>query len=227
MHFSKLKERKRFTPTPKRGVGCGLHPMPSFRLVRGFTLVEILVVVAVTALISAFVITYSSIGRRQSALYGEEAKIAGYIFRAKSLAITTKRQDLNVPCGYGAHFDYEKNAYSLFSYSLINSPGSDSRATSTCSEAIGANFPADFLLQPPNYADVPNSTSTIAAGVTFLPGPQRLDFVFFLAPDPQTLLARDGGNLLDVGSGNIYLGTTDGKATKTINLTAPLGQVDL
>ncbi len=75
---------------------------------KGFTLIEVLVVVGILALLSATLIIYSHTGERQIILFKEQARIVSTISQAKSLSIATFGQ-VNVPCGYGVHFSPPKN----------------------------------------------------------------------------------------------------------------------
>jgi prepilin-type N-terminal cleavage/methylation domain-containing protein len=69
----------------------------------GFSLVELLAVIAVLAMLSAILIQYSRTGERQLLLFREQFKLASTLSRAKSLAISTFNYP-DVPCGYGVHF---------------------------------------------------------------------------------------------------------------------------
>jgi len=89
-----------------------------------FTLVEVLVVIAITSLLSGLILSYSSASRDQVALYVEQAKLSQTFAKAKSLTVSTYNQP-EVPCGYGVHVNYPgarplageaPNTYTLFSY---------------------------------------------------------------------------------------------------------------
>lgn len=71
---------------------------------KGFTLVEILVVMAIIAVVSASLILYSRTGERQIILFRDQAGIIAALSRAKSLSVATFGQ-AGVPCGYGVHFE--------------------------------------------------------------------------------------------------------------------------
>ena len=71
---------------------------------RAFTLVEMLVVMAIIAVISASLILYSRTGERQIILFKDQALIVAALSRAKSLSVATFGQ-AGVPCGYGVHFE--------------------------------------------------------------------------------------------------------------------------
>src|SRR5205823_134766 len=81
----------------------------------GFTIVELLIVVAISAMLASIAIGYSSISRNQVALSVETAKVAESIIRAKSLAIATYA---SIPgtCAYGVSVDIAQNRYSIFAF---------------------------------------------------------------------------------------------------------------
>lgn len=81
----------------------------------GFTLLEIIVVVSITIVLSTIVLAYSRSNEKQIILYREQAMIVGLINQAKTLAI----QKFNEPgtgftaCAFGIHFSGQSN-YSLY-----------------------------------------------------------------------------------------------------------------
>ena len=56
---------------------------------KGFTLIEILIVLAITAVLSGLAIVYTHVGQNQISLSIEESKIAQLILEAKELSIAT------------------------------------------------------------------------------------------------------------------------------------------
>ena len=58
----------------------------------GFTVVELLIIISVSALLMSMVIFYSRGGEKQIILIREQAKIVNTILRSKSLAIQTFAQ---------------------------------------------------------------------------------------------------------------------------------------
>lgn len=63
----------------------------------GFTLLEILIVISITIMISGIAISYNGSTQQQIGLYVEVQKLAELILRAKSLAVSTYRDPGNVP----------------------------------------------------------------------------------------------------------------------------------
>lgn len=88
---------------------------------RGFTLVEMLVVIGITTLFAAMAIGYSHVGENENALTVETAKIAEMILQARELALATYGGSVasggtDNACGFGVHIDYSNQTYSLFAY---------------------------------------------------------------------------------------------------------------
>ena len=76
---------------------------------KGFTLVEILVVVAITVLLSSLAISYNRSGEKQIILFRDQALVVGLLNRTKSLAIQ-KYRDPSISgdyltCAFGLHFE--------------------------------------------------------------------------------------------------------------------------
>ncbi len=153
----------------------------------GFTLIEMLIVVGITALLAGMVLTYTSASRDQVALYVEQAKIAGTISRAKSLALATYASS-SPPCGYGVDFNYAgaPQSYSVFSYTDSN-----------CQ-----NFPAGALDQSKVQIV---STDALPANVTMFAGTiSPVADILFLAPEPRTWIWQVGGTSTST-QGCVYL----------------------
>ena len=89
--------------------------MPGTRSRSGFTLIEVLIVIAISAMLAGIAIGYSGVGRNQTALSVEETKISQFILQARTLAIATYG-NTNGVCGYGVSFNPTTQTYSLFAY---------------------------------------------------------------------------------------------------------------
>jgi prepilin-type N-terminal cleavage/methylation domain-containing protein len=165
---------------------------------QGFTLLEIIVVVSISMLLSTLVIVYSGSSRQQVALSVEAAKIAQVISRAKALTLSTYSSG-GVDCGYGVKIDYASRQYQIESWT---SPGCNALLGPTTSST--GNFP-------------------LAAGVTFGTGPNRLEEIMFVPPDPVTAVVI-GGAILQNATGKIYLQTMDGSATREVTVSTA-GQI--
>ena len=89
----------------------------------GFTLIETLVVLSITALLSTVLILYSHIGENQIALFRDQSQVIGIIAKAKSLALQTYVSG-GAACGYGVHFTLP-NTVILFKDQAANCANSD------------------------------------------------------------------------------------------------------
>ncbi len=152
----------------------------------GFTIVEMLVVVGVTTLLSSMVLSYSSSSRGQITLLVEKAKISQIISRAKTMSIATyKDTSATPPCGYGVDFDYTTGQYGIFRY-----------VAASCANITSINLPSKVA--------VPGFQYVLPTGLNFTTGSNALYNVLFLPPDPKTILADNSGASLG-GSGTVYL----------------------
>ncbi len=80
----------------------------------GFTLVETLVVVAITLFLSGLLFTYNRSTDNQVVLAAEQARVAGILFRAKSFALQKNvRYGEADACGFGVRFEIPR-AMTLF-----------------------------------------------------------------------------------------------------------------
>jgi len=202
---------------------------------KGFTLLEMLIVIGISGMLSAIAIVYSSVARNQVALSVETAKIADVILSAKSLAITTYAQGgVGTACGYGAAFNVAANTYSVFAYEPKDYPPEHDAAPPCPDNTIAELSPihTDEMVQ---YS--PSTWNTpLANGVKFEDGGSGDDLyvVLFYPPNPDTFISRDapGGapqTFLDPAVVNpvtskVYLITADGSASAAISVNGA-GQV--
>lgn len=202
-----------------------------------FTAVELLVVLAITALFSAFAITYSSIGRNEVSLTVEASKISQFILQAKELAITTYTSSGSLSCGYGVTIDMAATpqTYSIFSY---DPQGNDVNGVpiTTCQQVAASDI---YTRTIPNIdangndEEQPYTPGTwkvpISNGVQIVPEPDSLITVLFYPPDPTVLLNKSGdGSNFDPAASTlaVHLRTVDMKNTAEITIS-PLGQVSI
>jgi len=72
---------------------------------KAFSLVEVAIVLMITAFLSAMFIGYNQVSQRQIALSTEQARVVGFLTRAKAFAL---ERNFSVgggdACGFGVHF---------------------------------------------------------------------------------------------------------------------------
>lgn len=183
---------------------------------RGFTLIEILVVVAVSVIVTGSFIVYNSVSRAQVALSVEQAKIAQLILRAKSLTISSYTQDIgspNIRCGYGFSVDYAGRSYSLNRYDVSSNAECDAIYTNQVGSGFGN---ISEVVQLEKYF-LDSNLNFQASGTS-----DELEDVLFIAPDPKTFLKVVGDNSFIRGTAKIYLET---KATPPRGATVSVNSV--
>jgi len=80
--------------------------MRFFRARSAFSLIEVLVVISITALLTSMAVAYSRTSGRQVSLFTEQARVAGVLNRAKSLALNQySTVGINPVCGVGVLFN--------------------------------------------------------------------------------------------------------------------------
>ncbi len=173
---------------------------------KGFTLVELLVTVGVTALLASYMILYGSVSRQQVSLSVETAKLAQVVSRAKSLSISTFNSE-NALCGYGVFFDYVDQKYYLRSYELKPDCESALRGDPV---QLGVTYTLEAYSLVPEVS-IRNASSNSLTDVIFIP------------PDPKTVTNIDG-IVSSRASGAVYLRTADGQLQRVINVNSS-GQI--
>lgn len=170
---------------------------------RGFTLVEMVIVVAITIILSGYIIIYGSSSRNQTAVHIEIAKLSQTIMRAKALTTTfisssTAASD-EPPCGYGVEIDYNAETYTLFAYERIGSGiclpldngGSSGRLNQGRKTPIG-------------------EVQNLPSGVELVRNGDSLADVLFRPPAPTTELFFDDASLNNSNEGFVYLRPVNG-----------------
>lgn len=187
--------------------------MNFLRSQKGFTLVEVLVVLFVTVILSASLITYSSRSRLQVALMVEKAKIVQQILRAKSLSIATRRGiAANAACGYGWHIDYARREYAIFKYEDTSGSGA-----LDCGD-----IDAYYVSNNRNNTNVIIERSAADPNLVFEVDSTALLDVMFVPPDPQVvLLVGDDPATAATTTfpATVTIKTRDGRARATIMVT--------
>ena len=201
---------------------------------KGFTLVEMLIVIGIMGLLSGLAIVYSHVGQNQISLSIEESKIAQLILEAKQLSVATYGTD-TATCAYGIQLNYASSTYSLFAYDSASSVSGGRLICPSIASTSAALVPADI---------VPYQSGTwqisVAQGVVLEDDGAASDTIqdiLFYPPDPCTLISLDGQttfqSICNFGvnnnppaESNVYLSTADGSLSRTI-IVNPAGQVSL
>ena len=182
---------------------------------KGFTLVEILVVIGVSVVVMGSFIAYNSASRAQIALSVEQAKIAQLILRAKSLAVSSYTQvsgPLSFRCGYGFSVNTSTQSYSLNRYDVSDNTDCDDIYIGPAGfENISAVHKLEIY-----YLDSNLKFPVPAIG-------DELEDVLFIAPEPKTFL-QVGGSLFR-RTAKINLETKAAPARRATVSVNPMGQV--
>jgi len=199
---------------------------------QGFTLIEVLIVIVISAILATVAITYNSVSRNQIALSVETAKVEETLLSAKNLAIASYVGS-PATCAYGVAFNVASNTYSVFAYQPV--PYDPSTSTLPCPDPadVTAIGPDQITAYSPGTWEVP-----LANGVHFASSTNgdALIIALFYPPGPATLLSTDGSVFADSPASStfldpstptkVYLVTADGKSSSTV-LVNPGGQISL
>lgn len=172
---------------------------------KGFTLIEVVIVLGISVLLTSVVLTYSAAGRDQVYLGIQKAQVAQVISKAKSLAVSTYNQP-DVPCGYGVWFDYVNRAYEIFRYKV-----------SPCDSVKSAGI----TIHGTGYSSDTKDKFTLPLNIDFGSGTGQMDVVFFMPPDPQTFIWQGAGS---ENLGAVYLKTRNGNYTAQVQVNSA-GQI--
>jgi prepilin-type N-terminal cleavage/methylation domain-containing protein len=197
--------------------------MPPSR--RAFTIIELLIVLAISALFSTLAIVYSSVGRNAVALTVEESKISQFILQAKQLSITTYGAGDSISCGFGVTFNLAATpqTYSIFSYDPSSSPPCPPvDAISTISSGEEKQYTGGTWQVPVSQGVVLKSQDHDDGLVTIL----------FYPPDPTVFLLRNGDTDDTFGSdtgippssATVYLETVDAANSNSFSVNSE-GQI--
>lgn len=135
---------------------------------KGFTVLEMLVVISIIILLSSFLILYSRSGENQIILFRDQAKLISILNRAKSLSIHM----FNAPelsCAFGVYFSPVENAFLIFR----------DLTTTTCQNADHVYTDAGELFE--KYQ--------LSSRIKF--GELTMTNIVFIPPDPKTLIDND------------------------------------
>lgn len=204
---------------------------------RGFTLIEVLIVLAITAVLSSLAIVYTHVGQSQISLSIEESKIAQLMLEAKELSIATYGVN-NTTCAYGVAFDYASSSYSLFAYNAaVTSPTYNNRPVCPSLASTSVAFmPNDAQQYQSGSWQVHTAPGVMLVDPSDPVASDTIQYVLFYPPDPCTMISLVGQNTFESNCSSlagapppaayVYLSTTDGSMSRMVTIN-PAGQVSL
>lgn len=173
----------------------------------GFTLLEILVVVGITVVLTSMVAGYSREGGRQLALVATETKMLNLLSRAKFLSVETffggERSGQQRICAYGVRVDTSQQE--MFIFQDISSEGK-------CPPTVGRDTydEGERLTGELNEVKLGN-TSVVFAGDT------DLKEAIFIPPDPQTKIKRTDDSNVEEAKLSVKIKEGAGSFVITVN----------
>jgi len=157
---------------------------------RGFTLLEMLVVISIVVLLSSLLVIYSHTGENQIVLFKDQSQLITILNRAKSLSIDSL-QSSQPSCGFGVHFSKADNSFVIF-----RDLGAD------CQNADHVYTDAGEIFE--SYKLSPNINFQ---SITFTD-------IIFIPPDPTTLI----DNNPNINDGTIILQSLDGSTSLKVKV---------
>ena len=161
---------------------------------KGFSLLEMLVVMSVLIVLTSTLLLYNRTGERQLIILREKARLLGAIVQAKAYAVNTL-VDAAPACGYGVHIDPAAGTYFLYRDRAINCRTSDHIYGAASDEIVRG------------------SENTLAIGFAF--GDHTLSDIVFVPPDPSVYL--NGGSV--IRESVIMIRSADGSAQGIVTIT--------
>jgi prepilin-type N-terminal cleavage/methylation domain-containing protein len=157
---------------------------------KGFTLIEMLVVISVMTLLSSLLILYSRSGENQIILFRDQAKLITALNRAKSLSVQMFNAP-ELPCAFGVYFSQAENRFLIFRDLALN-----------CRDADHVYTGSEELFE----------SYQLSSKIKF--GELTLTNIVFIPPDPKTLIDNDPNK----NEAAITLETLDGNASLKVRV---------
>jgi prepilin-type N-terminal cleavage/methylation domain-containing protein len=164
----------------------------SSKLKAGFTIIEMLVVIAIMALLTSLLILYSRSGENQVILFREQARLITALNRAKSLSVQLYNAP-ETPCGFGVHFS--QNSFLIFR-DLAPDCANASHTYNDPNELF-----EDYQLSPKIRFRSLDSAVTLSD-------------IIFIPPDPKTIIDDDPNKAEAI----VILETLDGNTSVEIKV---------
>ncbi len=165
--------------------------MKRFIFRRGFSTIEVLMVVLIIALLTSLTLGYSREGEKQIVLATARASLLETIIQSKNLAFQTFKQ-IRYLCGYGVHF--ENNQYILFTDLPTGNPLNQRCPMPTASGPFYSGATENFRVESLDprleilVCFVPQGITSLGLALPSIlcPGTNVAD-VLFMPPDPIVL----------------------------------------
>jgi len=173
---------------------------------KGFTLVEMLIVISVVSVLSAGVIIFSGINRASIALLQEQYKVINELNQAKALTLQFFDRDVfdsSGDCGYGVHFDTAKNSVLIYKNEKVtHSESCNSTSTHSFLYDASNEIRSKFELTSPVQMALPDFTDIV-----------------FVAPNAKAYMVNSSGSLvLSPPSGYYQVILTAGENSRSIKI---------
>lgn len=81
---------------------------------KGFTLIEMIVVIGITIFLTSMTLLYNRSSEGQVALFKDESVVVGVLNRAKALALQKYKQGTVSACAFGVFFDAQAGSFLIF-----------------------------------------------------------------------------------------------------------------
>lgn len=168
---------------------------------KGFTFIEIIVVVSVMTLLTSFLLLSSKQSREQTTLNTEAFKFLQILFKAKNdtIAVLTDATG-QAPCGYGVRINYDyPQSYEMFKY--------DPPQGTACDPTASGWLTTD-------YKKVPNMTFTPTAPIILNGGlGDSIEMVLFMPPNPDVYIWFKGNAVPSINTaGKVHFKIPDGRS---------------
>ena len=175
-----------------------------------FTLVELIVTISISVLLTTMLVLYTKTGERQLALFAERSKILGVITQAKTLAIQTFSNTAgDIYCGYGVYI-------SPPTYFVFKNTAHTTGKPSACDDIrTSPNSGAYNSLRDIQIGE----TYTLNKGVKFHDNTSQT--ILFIPPDPTVILNPSDA----FGLQTVTIETADNLAVKTKIKINDFGQI--
>ncbi len=144
---------------------------------KAFTIVELLVVFAITAILFTSLVFYSRSAERQVILFKEQMKVITALQKAKSLAISAFGEN-QAPCGFGVNFDKANNRMTIFKE--LPALGNDS--CSTKDNVYTSSNSNEF------YEEIKLDSRTVKFGSLVNSDNGPFSNIVYISPEPLTII---------------------------------------